>query len=131
YSISPLGDENILELHTDNEWFFNRSSLTRQTPAQSFVKAYTNSIILEINIQSIHALIYKSAAFFQFNSIISQPASSSYFFDNTTTPLQKYQHVLAHKPALLHTFPLKMIAAYLKITPETLSRVREKLAKER
>jgi hypothetical protein len=45
------------------------------------------------------------------------------------TPLEKYQFVLQTRPQLVQVFPLKMIASYLKVTPETLSRVREKLAR--
>jgi len=45
------------------------------------------------------------------------------------TPLQKYQYILDHRPDLIQQFPLKIIASYLKITPETLSRVRDKLSK--
>ena len=129
YSLSPSGAENITGLYMANEWFFNPSSLAAQTPSHSFIAAYVDSIVLELSIQSIHTLIYKSAAFFQFNSLIAQPTTGAYFFDNTLTPFQKYAYILEHRPALLQVFPLKMIAAYLKITPETLSRVREKLAR--
>lgn len=129
YNASPSGDENITGLYMTNEWFFNPSSLALQKPSHSFIAAYSDSIVLELSIQSIHTLIYKSAAFFQFNSLIAQPTLGAYFFDNTLTPFQKYAYILEHRPALLQVFPLKMIAAYLKITPETLSRVREKLAR--
>jgi len=40
------------------------------------------------------------------------------------TPTEKYRYILSNKPQLIQKFPLKYIASYLNITPETLSRVR-------
>jgi hypothetical protein len=53
------------------------------------------------------------------------------FFDNASTPTEKYLYILNNRLQLIQAFPLKMIASYLKITPETLSRVREKVTRPR
>jgi hypothetical protein len=45
-------------------------------------------------------------------------------FDNALAPKEKYLYVLNNRQQLIQEFPLKMIASYLKITPETLNRVR-------
>ncbi len=42
----------------------------------------------------------------------------------TTTPEQRYHNLLARAPHLFQLVPLKHIASYLRIKPETLSRVR-------
>lgn len=52
-----------------------------------------------------------------------------HLFDNALNPIEKYNYILANKPELVQAFPLRMIASYLKITPETLSRVREKIVR--
>ena len=49
-------------------------------------------------------------------------------FDNALTPKAKYAYVLNNSPQLIQEFPLKMIASYLKITPETLSRSERRLS---
>jgi hypothetical protein len=46
---------------------------------------------------------------------------------NLISPEVKYKEILAKKPLLIQRFPLKYIASYLRMTPETLSRVRRKL----
>lgn len=100
-----------------------------QKPSESFVQAYAESEILELTVQSLHGLIAESPAFLQMGRILEQATARVHFFDNDLTPIQKYEHLLNNRPQLLQKFPLKIIASYLKITPETLSRVREKLAR--
>ena len=44
------------------------------------------------------------------------------------TPEEKYNRFLKEEPQLLLRLPLFQIAAYLGITPETLSRIRKKIS---
>jgi CRP-like cAMP-binding protein len=46
---------------------------------------------------------------------------------HTGTPEERYRHLIARFPAILNEVPLKEIASFLRMTPETLSRVRKKL----
>lgn len=122
-------EPDIIDLHLPNEWFFNYTSLVGQKPSQAFIEAFTDSSIIELNLEAIHYLTSKSLAFMQLNRILEGAVSRLHFFDYSMTPLEKYQFVLKTRPQLIQVFPLKMIASYLKITPETLSRVREKMAR--
>ena len=42
----------------------------------------------------------------------------------TTSPLERYQRVFKRSPQLFQEIPNKHIAAYLRMTPETLSRIK-------
>ncbi|WP_421827031.1 Crp/Fnr family transcriptional regulator [Larkinella sp.] len=119
----------IIDLHLPGQWFFNHQSFVTQTPSAYTIQAYSDGIVLELTIQVIHELIAISPVFLQLGSLLNQATDRIRFFDQNLTPAQKYQYILDHQSKLLHLFPLKMIAAYLKITPETLSRVRERLAR--
>jgi CRP-like cAMP-binding protein len=117
-------DENIIDLHTGPTWFLQYESFTAQKPCRNNLKAYTPCAVLVLPVTALHQLIALSPAFLQMGKILEKGLARMHYFDNALTPLQKYQHLLQTRPELLQVFPLKFIASYLKITPETLSRVR-------
>ena len=43
----------------------------------------------------------------------------------TSSPLERYKRVLARSPQLFQEIPNKHIASYLRMTPETLSRLKK------
>jgi CRP-like cAMP-binding protein len=47
------------------------------------------------------------------------------------SPEERYQHLLAHRPDLLLRVPQHQIASYIGVTPESLSRIRKRLAQSR
>ncbi|RFM32583.1 Crp/Fnr family transcriptional regulator [Chitinophaga silvisoli] len=120
------GDDalQIIDLHTHGNWFFNYSSFVNQEPSQLTIAAYTDSTVLELDIEAVHYLIGRSNLFLQLNKIMMAPVARLNFFDDSLTPLEKYTFVMERASGLVQAFPLKFIASYLKIAPETLSRVR-------
>lgn len=129
YNFRDEIEQNIIDLHLENEWILNQQSFVKQRPSETIIEAYTKSTVFEININTLHQLIGQSPAFFQLSKVLEPTHSRTHFFDNSLTPLQKYQYLLENRREIVQAFPLKIIASYLKITPETLSRVREKISK--
>ncbi len=43
----------------------------------------------------------------------------------TSSPLERYERIMERSPAVFQEVPLKYIASYLRMTPETLSRLRK------
>lgn len=116
--------ENIIGLHTEEDWCLNYFSFVRQKPSDVIIKAYSDLEVLELSIVSIHELISAFPSFFQLGRILEQTVSRVQYFDNANTASEKHDHLLSSRPELFQKFPLKMIASYLKIAPETLSRTR-------
>ena len=119
-------DQVIIDLHVEGEWMFNHQSLMEQTPSKTTIKAFSKSQVVELSLKSFHALASKSTSFLQFHKILNQAQSRTYIFDNSLTPAERYDYVQKAKPQLVKVFPIKMIASFLKMAPETLSRVRAK-----
>lgn len=117
-------DENIIGLYMEKDWCLSYFSLINQKPSEATIKAYSDMEVIEISTTSVHELIARSPSFFQLGKILEQTVSRIKYFDNANTALQKHNHLLLYKPALFQKFPLKMIASYLKVAPETLSRIR-------
>lgn len=45
----------------------------------------------------------------------------------TSTPEQRYLHLLEHRPDLLQRVPLHQLASFIGVTPESLSRIRKRI----
>lgn len=117
-------EEQVFDLHLNNEWMFNQESLTEQLPSMTSIRAFSKSEILTLSLNSFHCLCSKSQAFLQFGKILNQTKYRTSFYDSSLNPTEKYKFITRTKPQLIRVFPLKLIASYLKMTPETLSRVR-------
>lgn len=128
YRITEDSDEVVVDLYIDNDWMMNHKSFTSQGPSENFITAFTDSETFELSMHSIHALIGLSQSFFQLGKILESVVYTSDPYKEQARPELKYEYLMTHKPLLVQAFPLKYIASYLQITPETLSRVRKKIS---
>jgi CRP-like cAMP-binding protein len=131
YNVKDEIEQNVIDLHIEGDWLLNHRSFIAQKPSEGIIQAYSDCNLLELTLHNLHKLIGISPAFFQLGKLLEPSNSRISFFDNDSTPIQKYEYILENRPQLLQIFPLKIIASYLKITPETLSRVRAKIMKEK
>lgn len=122
--LSDHETEKIIDLHLPNEWMFNHPSLIGQIPSGTTIKAFEGAEVIELSLINLHELIARSQSFLSLGRVFDQAHHRTYLFDNALSPVQKYNYIKNAKPLIVHVFPVKMIASYLKITPETLSRVR-------
>ena len=121
-------NKNVIDLSIPNDWVLNHKSFTARKPSEYSIQAFEDTSYYEISIDAIHRLIAQSQSFLQMGKILEESISRIYFFDNNNTPDEKYLHIITKKPELLQKFPQTIIASYLKITPETLSRVRKRIS---
>ncbi len=126
YHMTENGDELTLNLFSDNDWVIDFDSFMAQKPAKNTLVAFQETEVFEISIVNIHELVAVSQIFLFLGKIFKEGLKDS-MYDMLITPEEKYIYLLNHKPLLLQTFPMKYIASYLKMTPETLSRVRRKI----
>jgi len=129
YTIDTNLDKHVIELYTSNYWVINNKSFSSRSASETYIQAYNDSTLCFLTIDAIHKLIAQSQSFLQMGKILDNTTSRIHFFDKNLTPDKKYEYLLENKPELLQAFPQKLIASYLKITPETLSRVRRRFSK--
>lgn len=128
YTLNTDLDKIIIDLNTTNDWLINHKSFTSRKPSKCAIEAFEDSSVYELSIESIHKLIALSQSFLQMGKILDVATARIEFFDNNNTPNEKYQHIINNRPQLLQKFPQTILASYLKITPETLSRVRKRIS---
>ena len=106
------------------------SFLTRQ-PSAGNIDALEDCELINLSYEDMQAL-YKSNTVFEifgrkiaemlFIMISSQTNSLL-----TLTPEERYQNIILHQPYIIQRVPQYMIASYIGITPEHLSRLRKKM----
>lgn len=128
YTVQDNGEEATLNLFIKGEWVMEYKSFMSQQPSQHIIQATADSEVLGLSMWDFHDLARRAEVFFQMGRILELAIQNQDFQHNRLTPEQKYELLLASKPALLQHFPLKHIASYLGMTPETLSRIRKKIS---
>ena len=71
----------------------------------------------------------QSPVFFQLGKLLDHGVAALQWKDQLERPDDRYRYLLEHQPEVLQAFPLKHIASFLRMTPETLSRVRQRMSR--
>ncbi|MFC4635318.1 Crp/Fnr family transcriptional regulator [Dokdonia ponticola] len=117
----------VIDLYPKEDWMLNHRSFISRKPSQNSIEAFEDSTVFELSMESIHELIAISQSFLRLGKILDMANNRLELFDNNKSADEKYRYILTQKPMLIQKFPLAMIASYLKISPETLSRVRKRI----
>ncbi|MEO9483113.1 MAG: Crp/Fnr family transcriptional regulator [Ekhidna sp.] len=117
-------NEVTTNLFTENAWTLNHSSFTGQLPSKGKIEAFEDSEVFQLSVHDLHHLIGESPAFFALGKILEVDSKKP---KSSANPEEKYLALLAQNSVIVQKFPLKYIASYLGMTPETLSRVRRKI----
>jgi CRP-like cAMP-binding protein len=123
---------NITKFFTEAPYFFtSQSSFNSQKPANENIQAIEKSIVWQISYNQVNEL-YNLKSWTDFARKIIQEVQ--FFTEEILEELQtetaefRYKKMLKNKPELLKRIPLKILASYLGIAPQSLSRIRKKLA---
>ncbi len=127
HKVGPDGQDITVNFFCENDWMLDHESFTTQTPSIHFFSAFMGCQLVYIRHQQLHSLLSKSQAFLRIGKILNQVLPPQNLSGKTLSPEEKYQWLLTDRPHLIHIFPLKLIASFLDLTPETLSRVRRKI----
>jgi CRP-like cAMP-binding protein len=130
YSVDDKGAEHIIRLSIEDWWAVDRESYTMLTPSIYNIDAWEETDVLTIT----------KADFVQLNSINALNEMARRLDENHASALQRrvnasislsaeqrYSDLAKTYPEFLERFPLHIIASYLGITPETLSRIRKQV----
>jgi len=112
----------------EGEWITSAYSFMRGEPDQFYLQALEDCQLFSLTIQDLGWLFTHFPAMERFGRIVitqqfiqqSERLNSLQF----STAAERYTHFCQTYPALLPRLPLGMIASYLGITQETLSRIR-------
>ncbi|WP_188815453.1 Crp/Fnr family transcriptional regulator [Hymenobacter cavernae] len=127
------GKEHIIQFAPENWWISDQHSMLRGLPAMFSIDAVEDAEVLLFGpdffplLQTLgsdfqaffHTLLQNSMAAMQRRLISTLSATAE----------ERYLEFLQMYPTLVQRLPQRMIAAYLGVTPESLSRIRKELAR--
>ncbi|MDM8176904.1 MAG: Crp/Fnr family transcriptional regulator [Pseudosphingobacterium sp.] len=134
YRLDEAGNEHILKFCVENWWAGDRESLLSGNPSRCFIDALEESVVIMITKENFDNLCKEIPAFNQLvNDLLNRTyiASQERIHANITyTSEEKYLNFTEKYPDITARVPLHMIASYLGISPETLSRIRSQNARK-
>lgn len=106
-------------------------SFSNRKPAQENIQALEDCQILQADYLPLNSLYNQVPAWTQFiNAVIrdAQLYSERLILDlQTETAESRYRDILEQSPQMVQRIPLKYLASYLGIAPESLSRIRRRI----
>jgi CRP-like cAMP-binding protein len=125
------GDEHCLGFAYDGSWTGDFDSFVRQAPGRFFVQALTDSVLLSIRHADLFRLYDRIPAMERFGRLILEELvvarATREIEQLSLSAEERYRRLLARSPHLLQLVPQKDIASYLRMTPETFSRLRARV----
>lgn len=124
------GEEKIMEFYTENDPI-SPVSYTTKEPSEYYLSCVEPSLISSGTEERTQRFIQNFPEFVPIFVKIgdSLSAKKQVFFDDfkNLSPEARYQKLLESRPDLINRVPQYMIASYLGIKPESLSRIRKRL----
>lgn len=134
YTVDDTGKENILELYIENWWAGDKESFMIGTPTPYYIDACENSELLVLNKETFTNNIDKLPFLSQLNNVLTEKNSfqlvKRLHSSQTLSAEQKLEQLQNTYPEFFQRFPQHIIASYLGMTKETLSRIRSNTLKK-
>jgi CRP-like cAMP-binding protein len=134
YSVDDKGTEHVVRLGVEGWWMGDRESWVMGSPSTYHIDAWEDTEMLLITRQGILELL-RNVPFIgemtrqldERNNIANQRRLTSSI---SATAEKRYEDFVECYPQLLERFPQHVIASYLGITKDTLSRVKRQLLRK-
>lgn len=128
FTIDDKGNEHILQFSMQGWWASDLYSFLTSEPSAYNIEALEDSELLLITKSSWDELLKKVPTFERYFRILIQnnliATQRRLMGSLSETAEEKYERLVAESPSLLQRVPQHMIASYIGMTRETLSRIR-------
>lgn len=134
YSLDRNGKEHIIQFAPENWLISDRSSLNFNQKSKYYIDAVEDSEVFLLNKYFFTSMVEKFPQTAENNDMLLQKHIRN--LQNrvnsllTDTAEERYMTFIKMYPDILLRVPQWMVASYLGITPESLSRVRKELARK-
>lgn len=134
YLVDQKGVEHIVHLGIENWWVGDRESWVMHSPSAFCIDAWEDTQLLMINRADTLRLAQQSPAFNEMLRVLDERnniATQKRITSSISYPAeQRYTDLVGRYPEFMERFPQHIIASYLGITKDTLSRIRKQAMKK-
>jgi CRP-like cAMP-binding protein len=134
YMVDDKGEEHIIQLFIENWWASDRESQITETPSKYFIDAWEDTEALLVKRKNVLNLIDHIPSLLQWirkmdenNAVATQKRLNAAI---SLSAEERYYELEKTYPEFLQRFPQHIIASYLGINRETLSRIRSRAIKK-
>lgn len=128
------GSEETLLFATTGDPFTSIHSMSAGEPAAFSWQALEASDVLAVSFCDFNELLHtdNDLHWWWSKALLDQlyVLERRYVWIGNTNAMQRYETLLRIRPGIIHKIPVKYIAQYLNIKPETLSRIRARYARK-
>jgi len=128
------GKEKTTFFYTENQAIAPTSSYEKQIPSDYYLSCVEDTIASVADLGTIPEMFKKYPKFESLTLIFMEQDNSqtkdSFATFKTSSPEDRYLHLLETRPDLLNRVPQHHIASYIGITPESLSRIRKRISEK-
>jgi len=104
------------------------ASFLKRAPSEFYIEAMRRTVVRSISRERFFSLVQESREHLQQYAAMLETTITQQIEREvdllTASPAERLKRVLSRSPNLFQEVPLKYIASYLRMTPETLSRIR-------
>ncbi|TDX00893.1 Crp/Fnr family transcriptional regulator [Dinghuibacter silviterrae] len=130
FSVDDKGHEHIVRFGLENWWLGDQESFSSLTPSRYHIEMLEDSDLLVITVAHAYELMDQVRAVdLMIKAMDRQMGAAAQKRINAAlsmTAEERYEDLAKNYPQFLQRFPQNMIASYLGVSPETLSRIRRK-----
>ncbi len=131
YYLNNNGEERTIYFKVENGWCSELVSFLDNRPTELCTQALEDSTLQRINqknwVYAVTQIQPFTIGFIRAQQDTNLMLKKRLAEATVETPEEKYVRFIKEQPLLLQRIPLYHIAAYLSMTPETLSRIRKKI----
>ena len=135
FTVDEKGNELILQFSMEGWWAGDLYSFLTEEPSQFHIEAMEECELLLITKSSWDILLNKVPAFERYFRILIQNSliatQRRLMSSMSESAEEKYTKLINNFPGCLQRIPQHMVASYLGITPETLSRIRGQMSERK
>lgn len=132
FSVDSKGNRQVMRFAFDGWWIADLRSYFTKSPSTLNIEVLENSELLILDRENHEKLLKQIPAYGRYHRIILQNALVALQTRIESalglTAEEKYARLIEHNPEFMNRVPLNLVASYLGMSPETLSRVRGNMA---